>query len=617
MAAADILTRLLLNTTDFDQKLGKSKKDVDSWSKQMTGMGSVVGGAMKGIAGAAGLAFGAMETFDRIIKANETNNDKWENTMRAVNNSVNEFFSALTSGDFSLFSQGLDNIRKKAIDTAEALRQIEDAQTVYGYFNSKYQADFTEQLNVLRNKNSSVSAKEGAMSNAQSIIEQERSMANSFSQKAIDAAFNLFTQRSMLSADSFSLEDVEKVLIANTREGYENELDLWAAQKREYDALLEELNKTFTKTQSYLTNYGSATTSFIDVDDPEYQKTLKELEESYRIPLLNAAITNTTNGNDLKAAVGFLAQAEQARRVASRMETTLLRYGNVTSGSGEDASTPAEGSIAYLQAELTKAQDAVINATDETARIAAQKTVNELKEQIQGLTVWAETQAALQQGNLGTYVFGDNYGIDEEAINKVPEFKDEIDLKDSKIEVPELPDQSDNIQETTDALGVLAGAISNITGLVDSGAAAWASYFGNIIQTVGQAIPLIDALTNSQNQAAAAEGKKAAMGAGSSVSNIPVVGPILAVAAIASVVAALASIPKFAEGGIVGGSSYYGDKILARLNSGEMVLNQRQQARLLDSIERPQQNIHITGKLTAEGRDLSIVLSDYNIYRRQ
>lgn len=617
MAAADILTRLLLNTTDFDQKLGKSKKDVDSWSKQMTGMGSVVGGAMKGIAGAAGLAFGAMETFDRIIKANETNNDKWENTMRAVNNSVNEFFSALTSGDFSLFSQGLDNIRKKAIDTAEALRQIEDAQTVYGYFNSKYQADFTEQLNVLRNKNSSVSAKEGAMSNAQSIIEQERSMANSFSQKAIDAAFNLFTQRSMLSADSFSVEDVEKVLIANTREGYENELDLWAAQKREYDALLEELNKTFTKTQSYLTNYGSATTSFIDVDDPEYQKTLKELEESYRIPLLNAAITNTTNGNDLKAAVGFLAQAEQARRVASRMETTLLRYGNVTSGSGEDASTPAEGSIAYLQAELTKAQDAVINATDETARIAAQKTVNELKEQIQGLTVWAETQAALQQGNLGTYVFGDNYGIDEEAINKVPEFKDEIDLKDSKIEVPELPDQSDNIQETTDALGVLAGAISNITGLVDSGAAAWASYFGNIIQTVGQAIPLIDALTNSQNQAAAAEGKKAAMGAGSSVSNIPVVGPILAVAAIASVVAALASIPKFAEGGIVGGSSYYGDKILARLNSGEMVLNQRQQARLLDSIERPQQNIHITGKLTAEGRDLSIVLSDYNIYRRQ
>ena len=33
----------------------------------------------------------------------------------------------------------------------------------------------------------------------------------------------------------------------------------------------------------------------------------------------------------------------------------------------------------------------------------------------------------------------------------------------------------------------------------------------------------------------------------------------------------------FADGGIVGGSSFYGDKILARVNSGELVLNNKQQ----------------------------------------
>lgn len=36
----------------------------------------------------------------------------------------------------------------------------------------------------------------------------------------------------------------------------------------------------------------------------------------------------------------------------------------------------------------------------------------------------------------------------------------------------------------------------------------------------------------------------------------------------------------FADGGIVGGNSYYGDKILARVNSGELVLNQNQQRSL-------------------------------------
>lgn len=180
-----------------------------------------------------------------------------------------------------------------------------------------------------------------------------------------------------------------------------------------------------------------------------------------------------------------------------------------------------------------------------------------------------------------------------------------------------MPYSTDSIEDTVSALSTLGGAISNITGLVDEGAASWGNYFGNIIQTVGQAIPLIDALTNSQNQAAAAEGKKAAMGAGSSVSNIPVVGPILAVAAIASVVAALANIPKFAQGGVVGGNSYYGDRLLARVNSGEMILNQRQQARLLDSIERPQQTVHITGKLTASGRDLKYVFDNYDAYRQK
>lgn len=41
---------------------------------------------------------------------------------------------------------------------------------------------------------------------------------------------------------------------------------------------------------------------------------------------------------------------------------------------------------------------------------------------------------------------------------------------------------------------------------------------------------------------------------------------------------------KFAEGGIVSGSSWSGDKIVARLNSGEMVLNKRQQANLFNAV---------------------------------
>ena len=51
-------------------------------------------------------------------------------------------------------------------------------------------------------------------------------------------------------------------------------------------------------------------------------------------------------------------------------------------------------------------------------------------------------------------------------------------------------------------------------------------------------------------------------------------------AALAAVMAGLALAGAFAEGGIVGGTQKQGDRLLARVNSGEMILNTRQQANL-------------------------------------
>jgi hypothetical protein len=44
--------------------------------------------------------------------------------------------------------------------------------------------------------------------------------------------------------------------------------------------------------------------------------------------------------------------------------------------------------------------------------------------------------------------------------------------------------------------------------------------------------------------------------------------------------------PAFAEGGIVPGNSYSGDRVMAAVNSGEMVINREQQGRLFNAIER-------------------------------
>ena len=79
------------------------------------------------------------------------------------------------------------------------------------------------------------------------------------------------------------------------------------------------------------------------------------------------------------------------------------------------------------------------------------------------------------------------------------------------------------------------------------------------------------------------------------------------------------SMMAFAEGGIVGGSSYSGDRILARVNSGEMILNDKQQRHLfelLDSDAMPKAGgTNVTVQGVIRGTDLLLVQKNTNKVR--
>lgn len=118
---------------------------------------------------------------------------------------------------------------------------------------------------------------------------------------------------------------------------------------------------------------------------------------------------------------------------------------------------------------------------------------------------------------------------------------------------------------------------------------------------------------------AGATGAVAAAKAGESVASIPIAGAVLApiaiAAVLASIIAAIASLSKFESGGIVGGNSYKGDKVLARLNSGEMVLNEKQQSNLFKMLNSEGHDSNInSGNVTfrVHGQDLVGVLNNYN-----
>lgn len=173
-----------------------------------------------------------------------------------------------------------------------------------------------------------------------------------------------------------------------------------------------------------------------------------------------------------------------------------------------------------------------------------------------------------------------------------------------------VKEQISTINEYENAILSVESALSSLSGTFDNGSQSALSYFTNIIQGAAQAVTAIMALIPVKKAEANANAEAAVTGAASSVAPIPFVGAAMAVAAVTALIASMAAIPKFAKGGIVGGNSYFGDKLLARVNSGELILNQKQQAKLYHMAEDDRSGIAISFD-RVRGSDIYLALKNY------
>lgn len=104
--------------------------------------------------------------------------------------------------------------------------------------------------------------------------------------------------------------------------------------------------------------------------------------------------------------------------------------------------------------------------------------------------------------------------------------------------------------------------------------------------------------TTADTVGAAAKAAKAHAG-------IPFVGVALAAVAVGGLIALISSsakkIPKFANGGIVPGGDGSGDRVLARVNPGELILNKAQQGRLANHLTSAASiRVEVEGKIRAK-----------------
>ena len=188
---------------------------------------------------------------------------------------------------------------------------------------------------------------------------------------------------------------------------------------------------------------------------------------------------------------------------------------------------------------------------------------------------WSELSEMMQdEDTTGWDVFIGVFNEIIQMIETVSQIFDTIDQL-SKVTDTLSSAQLKQLKEENRLYGEQIGLITTLKAL--KGEETAAEVKDTAAKLTNAAAGKVEAKANAQSSIA---------GAANSGAKLPFPANLVAIAAgVGAVLAALASMSKFAKGGIVGGSSSVGDKNIIRANSGEMILTKGQQSTLFNAIK--------------------------------
>ena len=330
----------------------------------------------------------------------------------------------------------------------------------------------------------------------------------------------------------------------------------------------------------------------------------------------------------------------------------------------------AKGSIADLNNQINEISDQLQNENlTVDARIKLETTKKELQDAIDNISDTTtikikkldfDTQDKVKsydnaQTNINSVTNQHSIGlIDKQtADSQIADINKQLQalgLKPIKVHIEsdfekdfaEFKNNADAIIGGFEGIDGVVNSVQSLSNALANGADAWQVFMGvvetasSILQGISSVMTAVNTITellaattaeaaaidsaaasqevaNSQARVAA-NSAEAISGATKSGAQMPFPLNIVAIAAgIAAVIAGIAMIGNFADGGVIGGNSFHGDNMFAKVNAGEMILNNKQQGnlfKLLDSGNIASNNNSSVVKI--KGSDLYVALSNYS-----
>lgn len=603
MPTRDFIVKLAGDSKGYQSAMSEADKALSKFEKQNLSASAAmktVTTAMTKIVSVAALVKGAQEALNATIKGSQTTADEYAAAIDGCKTAVSTFFTALSTGDFSSFTQGLDQIIIKGAQASEAMDQLGDTVMSFNYLTASNNAAFNESLLTMRNANATPAERAAARKMAEDQLAYARDLAAGKEAALIDAITKNAVKKSPLSADMFNMEDIQKISLLNTLakrpdllESYGlQSKDYYLAQAKEYSQLIkaakpvqENINPNLYRSEA-----GRAQAAEITARNRAAQEAFNayeaELKEKYRFALEVKALLEDISEEELQSNIFNLASdaANTQLNITQMQRQLLAASGELKRGGGgngdgkgkEKSSGPKMMTdLEYERMMYQERLKLVEKYSDEYVGLQMSLREVEYRMQVERLTSTIQNEEQLAEALKVAEETKNNdlYNIAMEG------YVARLTAADSwSKQMDKLNDNTKTMEKQVDTVRTLGSAFAQLGGAMAGTGNKAAASAGAIIQATNQALPALQTLFAASSTAAVAEG----------IAETPTaVGKIAAgislTATIISLVSTLKSIQNYAEGGVIPGQNW-NDGITARVSSGEMVINEADQKRLYDSI---------------------------------
>lgn len=571
----DVRIKLAIESKEYNAAVRKANAEAKEFKRQQReafkkagegasdGFGKIIATAKK-LAPAVTASAAALKVANTAMQENQRYTDEWGRITESARASYENFVNTLVSGDFSGY---LSNM-KAVIQTA---REAYDALDAVGTANIFYNKSMAENELAIRQARFTIKSPDATAEErkaAGEVLQREQNKQIAEAKQMADIYTKAFAAKLAQQWTARGVPTTASDLVTTSEDG----------------RTIARSGSLFDKYYKDLATYNQWAAIYSEEKGRRAWQT--EVDSQGRIisrtrgkGLMDDASFRELEGiiemsdEKLKESFDLLQKAWQTENTVltkSIENFEYLRNANkpVTPGVGGGVSSApsyATGSIAEINQRLTAAREGMNLATDEAAREVARKLVMAIEEELEAAQTFRRASEIESIGNLpGLQGLGaKSLTLDPSVIRgKDGESKANNGLADSSEKAAEgIVMVSDALQQ----LGIFSG-------IADEGLRTTARVIGNFLSMVGKTLG----------------------------------GPWgAALSSIGSLVGS------FDGGGIIGGTSYTGDRLVARVNSGEMILNPAQQRQLFNMANGGGESDSGVTSAALRGEDLYFALRNY------